>query len=47
VPWSSDDSLRGPQFLVDGLVTHDGCDAETAQRTAAALRAVVGKTARV
>jgi hypothetical protein len=41
VPWSRDDELRGPRYLVDRLVDRDGCDAETAERTAAALRALV------
>jgi diadenosine tetraphosphate (Ap4A) HIT family hydrolase len=38
VPWSHDDDLRGPRFLVDRLVTRDGCDAESAASTALALR---------
>lgn len=41
VPWSRNDDLRGPRFLVDRLVTRDGCDAETAEQTASDLRAVV------
>ena len=42
VPWSAGDDLRGPRFLADRLVTQDGCDEETAQRTAAALRLSLG-----
>jgi hypothetical protein len=38
VPWSKHDDLRGPRFLVDRLVTRDGCDEDTAHRTAVALR---------
>ena len=44
VPWSASDDLRGPRFLVDRLVTQDGCDADTAERTAAALRRTLGAT---
>jgi diadenosine tetraphosphate (Ap4A) HIT family hydrolase len=42
VPWSAADDLRGPRFLVDRLVIEDGCDEESAQRTADALRQVLG-----
>jgi diadenosine tetraphosphate (Ap4A) HIT family hydrolase len=42
VPWSLDDDLRGPRFLADRLVTSKGCDAETAERTAASLRRALG-----
>ena len=42
VPWSAADDLRGPRFLVDRLVTQDGCDEESAERTADALRQVLG-----
>jgi diadenosine tetraphosphate (Ap4A) HIT family hydrolase len=45
VPWSVADDLRGPRFLVDRIVTQDGCDEATAQRTAADLRDAL--TARV
>lgn len=44
VPWSESDDLRGPRFLVDRLVHGDGCDDETARRTADALRQVLGAT---
>jgi galactose-1-phosphate uridylyltransferase len=40
VPWSRDDELRGPRFLVDRLVTRDGCDAESAESAAAAMRTI-------
>jgi diadenosine tetraphosphate (Ap4A) HIT family hydrolase len=46
VPWSHDDELRGPRFLVDRLVTQDGCDAESAAHVAAALRTIVATSDR-
>jgi len=42
VPWATTDDLRGPRFLVDRLVTADGCDDATARRIAAELRAALG-----
>jgi diadenosine tetraphosphate (Ap4A) HIT family hydrolase len=47
VPWSEDDDLRGPRFLADRLVAADGCDDETAEGTAAALRRALGAGSRV
>ncbi len=44
VPWAETDALRGPRFLVDQLVTGNGCDAATAQQTTAELRRALGRS---
>jgi hypothetical protein len=46
VPWSRDDDLRGPRFLADRLVNGDGCDQQTAVRTAESLRDAMASVTR-